>query len=67
MSDKNAKGRKVPASPGFIGAVKDAVAAIADAATPPAIKPRVREQQIRDAEEEAVSGRKKNQSTDHMN
>jgi len=68
VSDKNAYGRKVPASPGLKGAIKDAVAAVADYATPPKIKPRVRDAELRAAEEAAVYGsRKQAQSTDHMN
>jgi hypothetical protein len=68
VSEQNAKGRKVPASPGLKGAIKDAVAAIADAATPPKVKGKVRDAELRAAEEAAVYGsRKQAQSTDHMN
>lgn len=67
MSEQNAKGRKVPASPGFVGAVKDAVKAVAEAATPNKIKGRVRDAEIRAAEDAAYTGRKQAQSTDHMN
>lgn len=68
MSEQNAKGRKVPASPGFVGAVKDAVSAVADAMVAPKIKGKVRDAELRRIEEEAVMGsRKQAQSTDHMN
>jgi hypothetical protein len=68
MSDQNAKGRKVPASPGLKGAIKDAVVAISDAIAPPKIKGKMRDAELRAAEEAAVYGsRKQAQSTDHMN
>lgn len=64
MSDKQVKTTKGPGSPGFSGAVKDAVKAIADYGTPKVMKGHVRKRAYDDAVNEAVRGR---QSTDSNN